>query len=127
MYGRSIGRSSPSMFLKMLKRKIELYGGKYFEFPTRNTRLSQTCICGEIKKKPLSQRFHKCDKCGTIMQRDLFSAYLGLWVATSTNILNIKKAHKNYNIYKPLLEKCITDLKILKKTNPELIISTFGI
>jgi len=127
MFGKSIGRSAPSMFLKRLEKKLKVYGGEYLEFPTRNTKLSQTCICGEIKKKSLSQRFHKCDKCGTVMQRDLFSAYLGLWVSKTTKKLNIKKANKNYEEYKPILEKCIEDLRILKQTNPELIISTFGI
>lgn len=60
------------------------------------------------------------------MQRDLFSAYLGLFV-TKSNSLSTKKALKNYKNYEPILNKCIEDLKKEKATNPSKIYSTFGI
>lgn len=47
----------------------------------RTTALSQTCLCGNRRKKPLSQRIHRCDN-GVREERDLFSAYLGLHVRT---------------------------------------------
>ncbi|WP_144554558.1 hypothetical protein [Bacillus sp. X1(2014)] len=53
MFGKSIGRKAPSMFLKMLKRKVDSQGGRFREFPTYSTKLSQTCHCGAIKKKRL--------------------------------------------------------------------------
>ncbi|MCI4675377.1 transposase [Mycolicibacterium litorale] len=43
------------------------------------TALSQTCLCGNRKNKPLSQRTHRCE-CGITEDRDLVSAYLGLHV-----------------------------------------------
>ena len=75
MFGRSVGKRAPGMFVSQLKQKAENAGGYVNEFPTRDTKLSQRCVCGRIKKKPLSQRMHSCE-CGVTAQRDLFSAYL---------------------------------------------------
>jgi putative transposase len=60
----------------LLRRKAESAGAEVIEFPTRTTRLSQTCHgCGTVKKKSLAERWHKCD-CGVEAQRDLYSAFL---------------------------------------------------
>ena len=45
------------------------------EFSTKTTKLSQTCQCGSVKKKNLSDRIHQCN-CGIICQKDLYSAFL---------------------------------------------------
>ena len=67
---------APGKFVESLRRKAASAGDvEICEFPTRSTRLSQTCICGNIQKKPLSQRWHSCD-CGVYAQRDLLSALL---------------------------------------------------
>ncbi|MHB8290636.1 MAG: hypothetical protein ACYDEY_15700, partial [Acidimicrobiales bacterium] len=42
--------------------------------------MSKTCVCGHREKKPLSQRWHRCSNCGRRAQRDLFPAFLGLYV-----------------------------------------------
>jgi transposase len=79
-YGRSVGMRAPGMFVELLKRKAASAGAEVVEFPTRTTRLSQTCHnCGTVKKKSLSQRWHKCD-CGVEAQRDLYSAFLAMCV-----------------------------------------------
>jgi putative transposase len=74
MYGKSIGRRAPSLFVSFLGRKAESAGGYLRKIPTQTTRLSQACICGKLKKKSLSERWHSCD-CGATAQRDLFSAF----------------------------------------------------
>lgn len=75
-YGRSVGMRAPGMFVELLRRKAESAGAEVIEFPTRTTRLSQTCHgCGTVEKKSLSERWHKCD-CGVEAQRDLYSAFL---------------------------------------------------
>ena len=75
-YGRSVGMRAPGMFVALLKRKAASAGAEVIEFSTRTTRLSQTCHgCGTVKKKSLSERWHKCD-CGVKAQRDLYSAFL---------------------------------------------------
>lgn len=58
-----------------LSLTAESAGGLAEKFSTRNTKLSQTCVCGRVAKKPLSQRIHKCE-CGIITHRDLMSGYL---------------------------------------------------
>jgi putative transposase len=76
-FGRSVKVRAPGMFLDLLRRKAGSAGGQLVEFPTRTTRLSQTCHgCGAIVKKSLSQRSHTCP-CGVgPVQRDLYSAFL---------------------------------------------------
>jgi transposase len=74
-YGKSVGRKAPGSFVQRLRRKAVSAGGQTNEFPTRSTRLSQTCHCGSVVKKPLSQRWHRCP-CGVEGQRDLYSAFL---------------------------------------------------
>ena len=77
LYGKSVGRNAPGMFLEHLRRTVASTGGILSEFPTRTTRLSQYCHgCGTYVKKPLSQRWHHCT-CGIgPVQRDLYSAWL---------------------------------------------------
>jgi hypothetical protein len=75
MYGRSVGMRAPGKFVNLLKRKAVSAGVSVTEFPTRTTKLSQVCLCGSVKKKPLSERWHICE-CGVNTQRDLFSALL---------------------------------------------------
>lgn len=75
MYGKSVGFRAPGTFLSILRRKAASASGAVEEFLTRTTKLSQVCICGAVEKKPLSQRWHRCD-CGVVAQRDLFSSFL---------------------------------------------------
>lgn len=76
-FGRSVSLRAPGKFVSILRYKAESAGGKVDEFGTRTTKLSQTCPkCLDQKKKKLSQRVHRCSKCGVVMQRDLASAFL---------------------------------------------------
>ncbi|HYN44650.1 MAG TPA: transposase [Candidatus Limnocylindrales bacterium] len=82
-FGKSVLMRAPSMFIRNLKRKAENAGGYLNEFPTNSTKLSQVChICGNVVKKPLSQRWHIC--CGIEMQRDLYSSFLSKCIDVST-------------------------------------------
>ena len=75
-YGRSIGLRAPGMFVEQLRRTVASTGGTLLKVSTRATKLSQLCHgCGEAVKKPLGQRWHRCD-CGVgPVQRDLYSAF----------------------------------------------------
>jgi len=106
MFGRSILNSSPSQFKDILSKKSSYNGGSLIEYNTQTTALSQTCLCGNKKKKSLTERFHICD-CGIIQQRDLFSAYLGLFVELNTHTLDIVKANKSYQRFKHPLEDAV--------------------
>lgn len=129
-YDKSINVRAPASFETRLQAKILVLGGEFQLINTYTTRLSQTCICGTIHKKPRSQRWHTCPVCHTVMQRDLFSAFLALSVTNDTNnvaTLDCYLAKTRYPRYQPVLQQAITDLKTLKKTKPNQIVKTFGI
>ncbi len=90
LYGRSVGKRAPGMFVSHLKRKAESAGGKVVEFPTYSTKLSQTCQCGRVEKKSLQERVHKCE-CGVHAQRDLYSAFLAKHIDPETNVLQVNQ------------------------------------
>lgn len=84
-FPRSVRDRAPGLLVEMMRRKAESAGGTpLYEYNPRTTALSQTCLCGNRKKKPLWQRVHRCD-CGIREDRDLFSAYLGLHVRTCSD------------------------------------------
>ena len=67
------------MFVEMLSRKAENADGHLKGINTWQTKLSQSCHCGHVEKKALSERWHRCG-CGVVAQRDLYSAYLACYV-----------------------------------------------
>jgi hypothetical protein len=84
-FPRSVRDRAPGLLVEMLRRKADSAGGqRLYEYNPRTTALSQTCLCGNRGKKPLSQRVHRCG-CGIREDRDLFSAYLGLHVRTEVD------------------------------------------
>jgi len=95
LYGRSVGMRAPGMFVVHLKRKAGSADASAYEFPTYPTKLSQTCHgCGKVAKKPLSQRWHRCE-CGVIAQRDLYSAFLAKCVEGDR--LNADRARREWS------------------------------
>lgn len=91
LFGKSVGKRAPGMFVAHLKRKAENAGAKVVEFPTFNTKLSQTCQCGRVQKKRLSDRVHQCE-CGVLAQRDLYSAFLAKYIEPDSNVLQVNQA-----------------------------------
>ncbi|MHB1755545.1 MAG: RNA-guided endonuclease TnpB family protein [bacterium] len=126
-YSKSVRDKAPGMFMSILRRKAENAGGEVIEFPTNTTKLSQTCQCGIIVKKPLSQRWHVCPVCGVKAQRDLYSAYLGLFVYQDNDVwnLDIDSACKSWNTAEPLLEKAMSN--VIQIANGGFIPASFGI
>jgi hypothetical protein len=79
-FPRSVCDRAPGLLVEIMRRRAESAGGdRLYEYNPNTTALSQTCLCGNRKKKLLSQRVHRCE-CGIIQDRDVFSAYLGLHV-----------------------------------------------
>ena len=79
-FPRSVRDRAPGLLVEMMRRKADSASGdRLYEYNPKTTALSQTCLCGNRQKKPLSQRVHRCG-CGITEDRDLFSAYLGLHV-----------------------------------------------
>lgn len=107
-YGKSVGQRAPGMFVSHLRRKAGSAGGAVDEFPTRSTRLSQTCHCSTIEKKPLSQRWHIC-VCGVMGQRDLYTAFLASCVEDGR--LNADVARGRWSGVDSLLRAAMSQIK----------------
>lgn len=85
LWGRSVLRNAPSGFLLLLARKAERAGGTVQHINPFAAKLSQTCVCGVVQKKALSQRWHTC-ACGASVQRDLLSALLARHTDPETSL-----------------------------------------
>ena len=94
LYGKSVGMRAPGKFIEMLSRKAENAGGRVEQINTWKTKLSQSCHCGHVAKKPLSERWHRCS-CGVVAQRDLYSAYLACYV--EENVLMADQAQEAWS------------------------------
>jgi len=79
-FPRSVRDRAPGELIEIARRRAVSAGGRAYEYSPWTTALSQTCLCGRKEKKPLSQRTHHCPDCGLVVQRDLLSAYLGMFV-----------------------------------------------
>ena len=122
-FGRSVGMRAPGMFVERLKRKAESAGAEVEEFPTRTTRLSQTCHnCGTVAEKPLSQRWHVCD-CGIVAQRDLYSAFLAMCVEGER--LNAGRAREAWPGVDSLLQAALS--RIEQPASGRSLPSSFGL
>ncbi|WP_249026314.1 transposase [Mycobacterium kyorinense] len=102
-FPRSVRDRAPGLLVEVMRRKAESAGGggRLYEYSPYTTALSQTCLCGAKKKKPLSQRVHRCG-CGIKEDRDLFSAFLGLHVrqeADGLDRLDLESANHGWLIH----------------------------
>lgn len=76
-FGRSVKVKAPGMFITTLRRKAESAGGGLCELNTGRLKMSQyDHPTGEYRKKPLSQRWHRLGDSPTLVQRDIYSAFL---------------------------------------------------
>jgi transposase len=109
MFGKSVRDRAPGEFMDHLRHKAASAGGEVIEFSTRTTKLSQSCQCGAVVKKPLSKRWHACS-CGIYAQRDLYSGYLGLHVRKNGEswMLDTESAREDWCAVEPLLEKAVS-------------------
>ena len=84
-FPRSVRDRAPGLFMEILRRKAgSADDSGLYEYSAWTTALSQTCVCGNRKRKHLSERVHTCD-CGVRVGRDRMSAYLGLFVSPVHN------------------------------------------
>jgi putative transposase len=113
-FGTSVGFRAPGLFVSMLKRKAESAGGCVEMLPTARLALSQTCLCGQKKKKKLSQRWHQCD-CGVSAQRDLFSAFLARHVQGGQ--LDASGALESWPSAEPLLSRAASSFSQAARRN----------
>ena len=122
-FGKSVGFRAPGLFVEILRRKAESAGGKVVEFNTRTTALSQTCHCGKKKKKLLKERWHQCDACGVVSQRDLYSAFLARFV--ENNRLDTSQAKAAWASADILLEQAVSSLN--EAASSKVRLASFGL
>ncbi len=99
-FGKSLGNKAPSMFLTMLKQKLELNGGSYREINTYQVKASQyNHITKTYEKKELSKRWNKMNykKKEIKVQRDLYSAFLIKNVNQDLCTINQEQCEKGFN------------------------------
>lgn len=84
MYGRSVKRRAPAMFINLLKRKAESAGGEFRVLNTQKLKMSQYDHPTETyTKKSLSCRRHVLGDGSGIVQRDIYSAFLARCVVSN--------------------------------------------
>lgn len=83
---REILDTAPALLMQLLRYKVTDTGGMWAEAPTRKLKPSQTCPeCGQVRKKSLSERTHRCKACGHTEPRDIASARVVLnWALYGT-------------------------------------------
>jgi putative transposase len=123
-FGRSIQVCAPGMFVERLSRLAESAGGTIVAINPRRAKLSQTCHCGHVAAKRLSQRWHICP-CGAQAQRDLFSALLARCVHPATSLLDVGQAHAAWPGAEALLQAAYeqpspTSLRVVGSCQPPL-------
>jgi putative transposase len=102
---KSISDAGWGSFISMIAYKAESAGGRLLKVDPRNT--TQNCSqCGEYVKKSLSDRMHKCPRCGLKMDRDLNA---------SKNILKIGRGPPES---KPAEEKT---------TTPQIVVQVYPV
>ncbi len=122
-YGKSVGLRAPGLFLEKLRRKAVSAGGVVTEFKTQTTALSQTCHCGAKHKKQLKERWHHCEECGIVAQRDLYSAFLACFV--KSNKLDTSQAAKAWVGADILLKQAVSNLN--KTATGKCRLASFGL
>lgn len=125
-YGKSVGTCAPSMFMNRLFHLAESAGGRIVDVNARLAKLSQTCHCGAVTPKRLSERWHRC-ACGVSAQRDLYSAFLACFVDPDTSLLNAGRARRAWPGREPVLqaafERAISNQPASRRALP----SSFGV
>ena len=98
-FGKSIANRAPSMLLGIIDRKLSYYGKNLIKIDTWNAKASQfSHFDGTYQKKELSQRWN--DFNGIRVQRDMYSAFLIMNVASDLKGFDINKCSERFeNFY----------------------------
>lgn len=99
-FGKSIANRAPAMLLSMIDRKLSYYGKHLIKIDTWDAKASQfNHFDGTYNKKKLSQRWN--DFNGIRVQRDLYSAFLIMNVASDLKSFDINKCNERFeNFYR---------------------------
>ena len=99
-FGKSIANRAPAMLLEIINRKLSYYGKQLIKIDTWNAKASQfNHFDGTYQKKTLSQRWNNFN--GIKIQRDLYSAFLIMNIASDLKSFDIDKCNERFeNFYR---------------------------
>ena len=108
-WGRRMKATAPATFMSKTDRKAGNAGGAVVEFNAGRHKLSQyDHTQGDFVKKPLSLRWHVLrDGSGQVVQRDLYSAWLALFVQADG--LDASRATSAWAVAYPLLARAASN------------------
>lgn len=110
-FGKSVLNRSPGYFIAQAKERFKATGGSVKEVDTWSFKASQYChMEDDFKKKKLSDRWHKF-KCGSKVQRDLYSAFLLYCSDETLESANKKLCDKFYPKFKKNHDEFINKIK----------------
>lgn len=112
MWGRRMKATAPGMLMSKTERKAGNAGGSVYQFNAGRYRLSQYDHTTEdFVKKPLSQRIHILrDGSGQVVQRDLYSAWLALFIDHQANTLDAPRAKSAWAVAHPSLARAASSV-----------------
>ena len=99
-FGTSLANKAPSMLLTMIDRKLKYFGEELIEITTFEAKASQfNHFDRTYTKKSLSQRWNDFD--GIKVQRDMYSAFLIMYIAEDLKNFDINKCKERFdNFYR---------------------------
>lgn len=110
-YGKTIRNRAPSMFLTIIDRKLKYKNLTLKKVDTFKIKASQyNPIDGTYKKKQLKDRLIELDE-GTIVQRDLLSAYIIAHTNDDLETINTVSCYDDFDTFKKLQDNEIQRLK----------------
>lgn len=110
-FGKSLSRCAPAMFISILNKKANRYGGSVIKVSTFETKASQFDHTDEsYTKKRLSERMAHLSS-GEVVQRDLYSAFLLEYIDTESLEYNTKALNSAFPAFLVMHENTIRRLQ----------------
>lgn len=120
-FGKSLSRCAPAMFISILGKKANRYGGSVIKVSTFETKASQFDHTDEsYTKKKLSERMARL-RSGDIVQRDLYSAFLLEHIDTESLQYNMETLNSAFPAFLEMHENTKRRLQAVGSSLPASI------
>lgn len=120
-FGKSLSRCAPAMFISILEKQANRYGGSVIKVSTFETKASQFDHTDEsYTKKKLSERMARLRN-GDIVQRDLYSAFLLEHIDTESLQYNMETLNSAFPAFLEMHENTKRRLQAVGSSLPASI------
>lgn len=120
-FGKSLSRCAPAMFISILSKKANRYGGSVIKVSTFEMKASQFDHTDEsYTKKKLSERMARL-RSGDIVQRDLYSAFLLEHIDTESLQYNMETLNSAFPAFLEMHENTKQRLQAVGSSLPASI------